>query len=75
VIMLYLTGVWLIEGAIGWRPLLFVGITALVVGIQLISVGLLGEMLRNISFRAEEEYSIRQVWDDVGLSQRGSEET
>jgi glycosyltransferase involved in cell wall biosynthesis len=74
VIMLYLTGVWLIEGAIGWRPLLFVGITALVVGIQLISVGLLGEMLRNISFRAEEEYSIRQVWDDVGLSQRGSEE-
>jgi glycosyltransferase involved in cell wall biosynthesis len=66
VIMLYLAGLWLIEGSIGWRPLLFFGITALVVGIQLISVGLLGEMLRNITFRADDEYSIRQVWEDSG---------
>lgn len=65
VIMLYLVAVWLIEGQLGWRPLLFFGITALVVGIQLISIGLLGEMLRNNMFRAEDEYSIRQVWDDT----------
>jgi glycosyltransferase involved in cell wall biosynthesis len=64
VIMLYLAGLWVIEGGIGWRPLLFFGITALVIGIQLISLGLLGEMLRNVTFRAEEEYAIRQVWDD-----------
>jgi len=63
VIMLYLAGVWVVQGAIGWRPLLFFGITALVIGIQLISVGLLGEMLRNITFKPEEEYSIRQAWD------------
>jgi glycosyltransferase involved in cell wall biosynthesis len=66
VIMLYLTVLWILEGSIGWRPLLFFGITALVVGIQLISVGLLGEMLRNITFRAEEEYSIRQIWEAKG---------
>jgi glycosyltransferase involved in cell wall biosynthesis len=65
VIMLYLAGLWLFEGGIGWRPLLFFGITALVVGIQLVSVGLLGEMLRNATFRPEEEYSIRQIWDDL----------
>lgn len=65
VTMLYLAGVWLVQGAIGWRPLLFFGITALVIGIQLISVGLLGEMLRNITFKAEEEYSIRQAWDSA----------
>ena len=65
VIMLYLVAVWLIEGQLGWRPLLFFGITALMVGIQLISIGLLGEMLRNSMFRAEDEYSIRQVWDDT----------
>jgi glycosyltransferase involved in cell wall biosynthesis len=65
VIMCYLAVLWLIEGALGWRPLLFFGITALVVGIQLVSVGLLGEMLRNITFTAEDEYSIRQVWDNV----------
>jgi glycosyltransferase involved in cell wall biosynthesis len=62
-ILLYLAGVWLFQGGIGWRPLLFFGTTALVVGIQLISVGLLGEMLRNVTFRAEEEYSIKQIWD------------
>jgi glycosyltransferase involved in cell wall biosynthesis len=63
IIMLYLAGLWIVQGWIGWRPLLFFGITALVVGIQLISLGLLGEMLRNVTFCAEEEYSIRQVWD------------
>ncbi|MFC2030220.1 glycosyltransferase family 2 protein [Chloroflexota bacterium] len=65
VIMVYLFAVWLIEQQLGWRPLLFLGITALVVGIQLISIGLLGEMLRNSMFRAEDEYSIRQVWDNA----------
>ncbi len=65
-IMLYLATLWVIEGGIGWRPLLFFGITALVVGLQLISVGLLGEMLRNVTFRAEEEYSIRYLWDATG---------
>ena len=62
-IMLYLAGVWLVAGQIGWRPMLFFGITALVVGVQLISVGLLGEMVRNATFRAEDEFSIKQVWD------------
>lgn len=63
-IMLYLAALWLIHGSLGWRPLLFFGTTALVVGIQLISVGLLGEMLRNATFQPEEEYSIRQIWDE-----------
>jgi glycosyltransferase involved in cell wall biosynthesis len=63
-VMLYLVGVWLVQGGIGWRPMLFFGTTALVVGIQLISLGLLGEMLRNVTFRADDEYSIRAVWDD-----------
>jgi hypothetical protein len=62
--MLYLAVLWIVQGEIGWRPLLFFGTTALVVGIQLISVGLLGEMLRNVTFSAEEEYSVRQVLDE-----------
>jgi glycosyltransferase involved in cell wall biosynthesis len=65
IIMLYLAGLWIFQGGIGWRPLLFFGTTAVVVGLQLISVGLLGEMLRNATFRAEEEYSIRQILDDT----------
>jgi glycosyltransferase involved in cell wall biosynthesis len=62
-VMLYLMAVWAIEGSIGWRPLLFFGTTALVVGIQLISVGLLGEMLRNVTWCGDDEYSIRREWD------------
>jgi glycosyltransferase involved in cell wall biosynthesis len=63
VIMLYLVVLKILGEGIGWRPLLFFGTTALVVGVQLISLGLLGEMVRNLNFRPEEEYSIRQVWD------------
>jgi hypothetical protein len=37
-------------------------------------VGLLGEMLRNITFKADEEYSIRQIWDDADQAGRGAEE-
>jgi len=73
-IMLYLAVLWLIEGSLGWRPLLFFGTTALVVGIQLISVGLLGEMLRHVTFRAKDEYSIRQIWDDAEPQNASSRE-
>jgi hypothetical protein len=45
-----------------------------VIGIQLVSIGLLGEMLRNITFKAEEEYSIRQSWDAVDSTGEDSEE-
>jgi glycosyltransferase involved in cell wall biosynthesis len=74
VVMLYLGVVWFLQGGIGWRPLLFFGTTALVVGIQLISIGLLGEMLRNITFKAEEEYSIRQAWDAADPNHADREE-
>jgi hypothetical protein len=35
----------------------------MLLGLQIISTGLLGEMLRNLTFRPEEEYSIRKVLD------------
>ena len=62
-IWVYFTVVWLVEGGIGWRPLMFVGILAIIVGIQLASLGLLGEMVRNFAYRPEEEYSIRRILD------------
>lgn len=58
---LYLTWLWLFGGGIGWRPLLFVGILSMIVGVQMASIGLLGEMIRNFAYEAEEEYSIRRV--------------
>jgi glycosyltransferase involved in cell wall biosynthesis len=52
-----------LDEAIGTRPLLLMGILAMLIGLQMISLGLLGEMLRNLTFRPEEEYSIRRVLD------------
>jgi glycosyltransferase involved in cell wall biosynthesis len=58
---LYLTGLWFLGEGIGWRPLLFLGILAMVVGVQMASIGLLGEMIRNFAYDPEEEYSIRRL--------------
>jgi len=57
----YLTILWFRGEGIGSRPLLFAGILAMIVGVQVVSIGLLGEMIRNLSYQPEEEYSIRRV--------------
>lgn len=61
VICSYLTVLWFRGEGIGSRPLLFAGILAMIVGVQVASIGFLGEMIRNLSYRPEEEYSIRQL--------------
>jgi glycosyltransferase involved in cell wall biosynthesis len=65
----YLAFLWLIRFVgmadippIGTRPLLMVGILAMVLGLQLFSTGLLGEMVRYFTYQAEDEFSIRRVW-------------
>ncbi|MFQ5436494.1 MAG: glycosyltransferase, partial [Anaerolineae bacterium] len=68
-INLYLAGLWTLRevggvagiGPIGTRPLLTFGVLAMLLGIQLVSIGLLGEMLRYFAFRPEEEYSVRRI--------------
>jgi glycosyltransferase involved in cell wall biosynthesis len=68
-INLYLAFLWLLRevagmvsiGPIGTRPLLIVGVLAMILGIQLISIGLLGEMLRYFTFRPGEEYVVRRM--------------
>jgi glycosyltransferase involved in cell wall biosynthesis len=52
-----------LDQAIGTRPLLMLGVLSMLLGLQIISTGLLGEMLRNLTFRPEEEYSIRKILD------------
>jgi len=67
-IELYLALLWLIREVggvdippIGTRPLFLVGILAMILGIQLISTGLLGEMLRYFTFQPEQEYTIESI--------------
>lgn len=47
---------------IGTRPLLAVAILATLLGIQFISIGLLGEMIRYFNYQPQQEYSIRRIW-------------
>ena len=46
---------------IGHRPLLSLAVILVLSGFQLVSTGLIGEMLRNVSFRREDEYSVESV--------------
>jgi glycosyltransferase involved in cell wall biosynthesis len=60
----YLTALKLIWGAqIGGRPLLFLGILLIVVGVQFIVMGLLGEMLVRIYHESQRKpiYMVRRV--------------
>jgi glycosyltransferase involved in cell wall biosynthesis len=73
---LYLVVLWLLRevggvasiGPIGTRPLLIAGVLAMILGIQLISIGLLGEMVRHFSFRPGEEYAIRRILGEAGTT-------
>lgn len=57
----YLTAMRLAGEAIGYRPLLNLCVLLVLAGLQLISTGLIAEMLRHVSFRPEEEYSVDEV--------------
>jgi glycosyltransferase involved in cell wall biosynthesis len=68
VIEFYLAVGWLLRTLslaevepIGTRPLFTVGILAMILGIQLFSTGLLGEMIRYFTFRPEHEYTIKRI--------------
>jgi glycosyltransferase involved in cell wall biosynthesis len=62
VILLYLTVIWLWGAGIGNRPLLTLGVLLVVVGIQLVSLGLLSEM---ITSQHEERMGERERTDQV----------
>jgi len=47
--------------ALGNRPLFLVGIVFIIVGIQFVSIGLLGEMITKTEQTTEQEYSIREI--------------
>ena len=55
----YLSVLWFLgQRPIGNRPLFFLGILLVIAGIQLISLGLLGEMLTKAGAKQDREYSI-----------------
>ncbi len=57
----YLTVLWFLGlGPIGTRPLFMGGIMLLLLGAQLLSIGLIGELITNISARPGDNYIVEQ---------------
>ncbi len=60
----YLTVLWLLgHRPIGTRPLLTLGVLLMIIGVQFISFGLLGEMIAHVAPR-EDTYAIRETVGD-----------
>jgi glycosyltransferase involved in cell wall biosynthesis len=70
-ILLYMSILWF-DGVrpIGDRPLMTLGVLLTLMGVQLFSIGFIGEIMRNNYFRAEDEYAIRMTTGFRG-SRRG----
>ena len=60
-INMYLAVLWLIQKGIGFRPLLMLGVLLMILGMQFLSIGLLGEMLTNAFERMDRRYPIKTV--------------
>lgn len=60
-INLYLAVLWFLHEPLSNRPLLQLGILLTVLGFQILTTGLLGEMITFKSFRREDSYSIREL--------------
>ncbi len=64
----YLSALWFMgHRPIGNRPLLTLGVLLMIIGVQFISFGLLGEMIAHISPR-EDEYAIQETVNDASGS-------
>lgn len=61
VINIYLAVLWFLGQGIGARPLLFLGVLLMLIGFQIVSTGLIGEILIGARGRADEDYSIKRI--------------
>lgn len=57
---LYLAIAWMGGEALSRRPLLFLGVLLMVMGLQVLTTGLLAEMIAHTGFRRRDSYSVRE---------------
>ncbi len=61
-INLYLAMLWaFFDQLLSYRPLLFLGILLMVLGVQMLTTGLLAELITVRSFQRSESYSVREL--------------
>jgi glycosyltransferase involved in cell wall biosynthesis len=70
-ILSYLSVLWLMGEAIGRRPLLILGVMAVVVGVQVLGTGLIAELIVHLG-AAQAPYVIRRRVEHTGHAATGS---
>ncbi|HVL98108.1 MAG TPA: glycosyltransferase family 2 protein [Egibacteraceae bacterium] len=64
-VLAYLSGIWLFtDQGIGNRPLLLFGVLCVLVGVQLIGTGFIGDVLRHTGARDRRPYRVREILED-----------
>jgi len=61
IINIYLAVLWFVGQGIGARPLLLLGVLLMLIGFQIVSTGLIGEILIGTRGRGDEDYSIKRI--------------
>lgn len=75
VILGHLSGLWFAGYGIGQRPLLFLGLLLVMVGVQLVSMGLVGELVNYHLGERDPGYTIRRRQIPTGAAgQQGNDE-
>lgn len=60
-INMWLTWIWFWGASIGQRPLLFLGVLLMVVGVQIFTIGLIGEMINSLRPRDSADRPIKTI--------------
>ncbi|HVR06900.1 MAG TPA: glycosyltransferase, partial [Thermoanaerobaculia bacterium] len=60
---LYLAILWMGGATLSNRPLLLLGVLLMLLGIQVLTTGLLGEMITFKNFRRPDSYSVKEYLD------------
>ena len=72
---LYLAVLWVIEGGVGFRPLLMLSVLMIILGIQFFSIGLLGELVIGLISRLERRVMEKKTSEDTPQASKGTPQT
>lgn len=73
---LYLTVLWIVEGGVGFRPLLMLSVLMIILGIQFFSIGLLGELVIGLISRLERRVTAEKTdTEHTRLATKGKSQT
>jgi hypothetical protein len=61
VVNIYLGVLWFLGQGIGARPLLLLGVLLMLIGFQIVSAGLIGEIIVSTRGKADQSYTIKRI--------------